>query len=324
MDQIVFSIAGHLLQDCSAVSGQATKLPAVAYERRWDRVEDIICLFGFLPGELVNIWIFDPRGNLVATIPKTIQELYPLGRRATINTISVVPVPNHAPAGQWVIKVTGTRSNVEGYLTHPSNDPGLTLNKSVPEGSGWLDPRRLKNLVIGDTLVVSGVNYARNQDLPVAIYSGGRQSKLLTAQTVSTDRFGDFVAGFSIDRYFSPGRYQALVVLDPNQEQYGLINLKDEFRVFQPTRPCPGAMPTILKVGDRLLVSAGPPNNVREKAGVSQRKLGVVYAYEELKVNAGPKCADGMVWWKVYSLNTGMDGWTAEGINGDYWLSLLR
>ena len=321
---MVFSYGAFLSYPCEIFSGRAENPPAVFYEKRFDRNVDLICLFGFPVGETVAVNLYDPQGKLVASIPKTIQEVYPLGDGTTVNIVSISPIPNHATPGVWRIVVKTKDSRVEGELDHPDERSDLTISKAVPDGTGWIDPRRLSQMRAGETLLVSGVNYDPGAELPLAIYQIGQNNKLIAAQNVTTDPGGNFIAGFTITNQYPPGSYNVLVITDPERINYPLLNFNDSFQVYQPKQVCQGAMPTFLKAGDTVLVNGGPANNVREKAGLNYRKLGQIKAYEEAQITAGPKCADGMVWWKIYSTNTGLDGWTAEGKNGDYWLSLLH
>jgi len=53
------------------------------------------------------------------------------------------------------------------------------------------------------------------------------------------------------------------------------------------------------------------------------RLLGKISEFETVENIAEPECADGVVWWKVNSLNPSLDGWMAEGQCGDYWLNLI-
>jgi hypothetical protein len=158
----------------------------------------------------------------------------------------------------------------------------------------------------------------------VAIYRQGEPLNLVTAQIARTDASGRFSAGFLIDRSLPVGSYYVVVDQAPDQDSLGLPSVKYGFLVVQPETVCPNTPPTQIKVGNVAMVNAGSANNVREKAGSNNRLLGTFQPGESLEVRAGPKCANGMVWWKVYSLNTGLDGWTAEGPWGNPWLSWVN
>ncbi len=85
---------------------------------------------------------------------------------------------------------------------------------------------------------------------------------------------------------------------------------------------CPGARPSRLHIGDRAYVSYDPPdpNRVRAQPGTDASVLGRIYPGEEVLILDGPECANGWVWWKVQSLETGLTGWTSEGDLQAYWL----
>jgi hypothetical protein len=51
--------------------------------------------------------------------------------------------------------------------------------------------------------------------------------------------------------------------------------------------------------------------------------LGKISEFESVEIIASSKCANEMVWWKVASVNTGMDGWKAEVQCGDYLLNSI-
>lgn len=94
---------------------------------------------------------------------------------------------------------------------------------------------------------------------------------------------------------------------------------------FSAWEPCKGTYPSILKVGDRAYVNYEPPqaNRVRSKPDKSGDVIGRIEPGEQMEVIAGPKCANGWVWWKVEPDN-GVIGWTAEGDGKQYWLLPLR
>jgi hypothetical protein len=90
-----------------------------------------------------------------------------------------------------------------------------------------------------------------------------------------------------------------------------------------PWEACPGSYLSRLHVGDLASVSLDPPlpNRVRSEAGTGGRILGQIQPGEEVQILEGPGCENGWVWWKVRSLKTRLEGWTAEGDNQDYWLA---
>jgi hypothetical protein len=85
---------------------------------------------------------------------------------------------------------------------------------------------------------------------------------------------------------------------------------------------CAGAPPTRLRVDGFAYVEPEPPlpNNVRRDAGKENPLVGDIEAGGAMQILAGPRCADGWVWWRVRALDTNVEGWTAEGDRQSYWL----
>lgn len=95
----------------------------------------------------------------------------------------------------------------------------------------------------------------------------------------------------------------------------------------EPTAPaewnlCPGGLPSRLDVGRQASVSTDPPapNNVREGPARTTKVIGQIQPGEKVEITAGPVCEDGLLWWEVVSLSSGLKGYTLEGDLEDYWL----
>lgn len=298
--------------------------PVLDYERVALLGFDVVCLYGFQVGEFVEVKIFDPANRLTAKIPVYIQDIPPFFETETytVNTVELIPLSAQAPRGKWTIVAEGTLTNLKVTFENPDDSSDYTISKLVHPGTPWYDSRRTTRLMKqGETLLVEGVNYPPNQALPVAIYKLGEswQNSLITGQTVWTNSAGTFSAGFLISNQFTPGAYYVSLYPSTSGEfEYGVVS--HEFRVVQPIQVCPSGKASYIQKNDTLQISSGPPNIVREKPGLKSKILGKLFEYERLDILAGPKCVDGMIWWKVKSINTGMDGWTAEGKDGDYWL----
>ena len=85
---------------------------------------------------------------------------------------------------------------------------------------------------------------------------------------------------------------------------------------------CSGTLPTRLNVGDTAHVGIYPPsaNTVRAQHDNDSQKVGTINPGERIKILDGHECSDRMVWWKIRSLKTGLEGWTSEGNISGYWL----
>jgi hypothetical protein len=69
-------------------------------------------------------------------------------------------------------------------------------------------------------------------------------------------------------------------------------------------------------------VSSNPPlaNRVRSDASLDATVLGFIQPGEDALILDGPRCANAWVWWKVRANASGLEGWTAEGDEENYWL----
>lgn len=75
-----------------------------------------------------------------------------------------------------------------------------------------------------------------------------------------------------------------------------------------------------LQVGQNAVVLPGPKNNVRTAAAINATVINQISPGEVLYVEQGPICANGYNWYRVR--NNRIVGWTAEGGEGVYWLSV--
>jgi WD40 repeat protein len=102
-----------------------------------------------------------------------------------------------------------------------------------------------------------------------------------------------------------------------------LVILCSSTEVVPPCPPPddPAYLPTRLSVGTQARVAAiGIPNNIRQQPGSSSQLLGEIPPGATFNIVGGPSCStlDKIVWWRVdYN---GINGWTAEGQDQEYWL----
>ncbi|MHB8630235.1 MAG: hypothetical protein ACYDBJ_24665 [Aggregatilineales bacterium] len=82
---------------------------------------------------------------------------------------------------------------------------------------------------------------------------------------------------------------------------------------------CPGAPPPRLIVGEQARVTPGSPDNVRSMPSKKGEQVTQVFPGDWAFVTGGPKCADGFLWWPVFT-GTGFQGWIAEGSGSSYFL----
>ena len=93
-----------------------------------------------------------------------------------------------------------------------------------------------------------------------------------------------------------------------------------------PTAPpapssCPGAPAPRMQVGHggRVTYSTGVPVRLRSGPGVGNPILLLLPEGTTFTVMAGPTCADSYNWWGIH-LPTGVEGWVAEGVPGNYYV----
>ena len=84
--------------------------------------------------------------------------------------------------------------------------------------------------------------------------------------------------------------------------------------------PCGRALSPILQPGDTAAVTYTPPvaNRFRKDPGFSGTVIGMLEPGSVFRVMDGPVCADGLYWYRVNY--NGINGWTAESDDGQYWL----
>jgi len=75
-----------------------------------------------------------------------------------------------------------------------------------------------------------------------------------------------------------------------------------------------------LIIGRNAVVNPGPSNRVRVGATTNSAIIDSIDDGEVVYVERGPVCANGFNWFFIR--NDRIAGWTAEGGNGDYWLSI--
>lgn len=79
------------------------------------------------------------------------------------------------------------------------------------------------------------------------------------------------------------------------------------------------------RVGDRVVVTLeGGQLTVRALPGRASNQVAQVNTGSEFTVIAGPQSADGFIWYQIRSDDGQIEGWAADGSDGEQWLSPLE
>ncbi|MBL8163804.1 MAG: SH3 domain-containing protein [Anaerolineae bacterium] len=81
---------------------------------------------------------------------------------------------------------------------------------------------------------------------------------------------------------------------------------------------CTQTLPSRVSVGSQARVLPGVPNNVRSTYSTTGALVGTLPGETVFSVTGGPQCAEGILWWQIYS--GGMVGWTGELQGASYWI----
>ena len=141
-----------------------------------------------------------------------------------------------------------------------------------------------------------------------------RVSKLYAWQELQVDAKGQMLVEMELPpppgdtQFFS---YYTYLAIGERSESYG-----KDLLYF----PCPGAMRPRLSIEmpSRVTYTDGRPLRVRRKPGFSGAILRQIPEGYEMYISGGPRCVDGVYWWRVYI--EGKQGWVAEGEDGMYYV----
>ena len=162
-------------------------------------------------------------------------------------------------------------------------------------------------------------------DIP-AIQVGNTNSKLRTAPGTSAGRNGSIYPGERViilsgpmcaDEYYwykmrtRENKEGWAAEADPDTINYWFVAVLDHSVCDLPPRFAPG---------DTATYSSKPSNNVRKRpirtAVETDRDI---FPGEIVEVLIGPVCSDYHIWYWVQNEELGIEGWTAEGFDDEYW-----
>lgn len=298
----------------------------------------ILCAYGFSPNRAITFELYAPDGRKAAefTNPATGGDDPQYGRTETFD------LSYGMPHGAWtVVARAGNRTAWSTFNHPPSSDPTIDIAPAVsPNTLHPYDPRWRMAFKQGDRAAIYGAGFRANAEVSLVVgratndYSPGKGYRMepVIGWRVRTDGSGQFLVQFPIDRAFRDGNYVALVNESTGSATDGgewFNDQDDDFKVFTPWRACQRGPLSNLQAGGYARLSAGAPNNVRNRPRLSARQLGQIQPYEYVRILDGPRCNDGYTWWQVEVINfdtPGKDltGWTAEGNSSAYWLVPTR
>lgn len=163
-------------------------------------------------------------------------------------------------------------------------------------------------------LVLSG--YAPNERIRLFSYFGGGfqswQEYKVNQRGLLTIQLKDYFAGAVVGDV-------SLTEIHPPSYPSDLIIFYDKLDPIYLT--CKDTVPTRLKIGDYSFVSTrtDTSNRLRSDATTSSEMLDKLSPGTIMEIVDGPKCADGILWWKVKGVSRSFEGWTGEG-DTEYWL----
>lgn len=135
--------------------------------------------------------------------------------------------------------------------------------------------------------------------VPYGVYDGvyGKlvEQVGVTSGTVTFDHFVDQLSWGAMEWVFPND-----AILTP------LVSVAEEF-------VCDGALATRLAIEVTAMVAPGSPNRLRLSPSLDGEPVGQIPSGEQVILQDGPVCADGIVWWGV--TYDGITGWTAEGVD---------
>lgn len=77
-------------------------------------------------------------------------------------------------------------------------------------------------------------------------------------------------------------------------------------------------------VGDRVIVTLNGELTVRSLPGIGSSIVARARTNQTFSVVAGPQAADGYFWYQIRSDDGAVEGWAADGREGERWLSPLE
>lgn len=203
---------------CESSKSQAINLglPSVIYE-----FNNRLCIFGFPPNETFNLKIYNPSGDLVDFLRLPSQTIG-IGSGGT--SFSTIPFLLELDLQTGVWRVVAESGSLFTEISIPfgtDNKPILSNSHLLsPPAISPTDPRRRMTYVPGDTLVVQGINFPPETDIPIGIFLRSTYNKLVPKQDVvlRTTFDGAFNAQFKLDEtILNRGAYIVVAFQNPNQ-----------------------------------------------------------------------------------------------------------
>ncbi len=321
-----------------------------------------MCLYGFPTNDNLLLDLFDPDDQLVSSgnfrfaFKQGILQVFYLGNSGDVNVVgsafeeddvSIIHIgmwwPSSLSGGGWRIVAQSGNMTLESIMEISQVTGIFTMKPDT-----LIDPfewHHCDTYLPDRYMVIIGSGYTGNKDLPIGIYFESRFDlyTLIDSLMVTADNRGNFTGQVQIKSSYPSGNYKVVPVTNltyiTSATKYGCFKVSGTTTIENnQTTPTPGSGESLweaclnarlsrLHVGDHAKVTEDPPlpNRVRDKPDTKGTTIvGQIQPSEEIEILEGPACANGWVWWKVRSVETGLVGWTVEGARNDYWLVPLE
>jgi len=136
--------------------------------------------------------------------------------------------PVGLPVGKWhAVTKSGSRYYVESPLeVEPHRGPAISTLPST--NINPFENHDCDSYSAGEEVIVLGINFEPNRDLPLAIYhmtgerdgQDRRSASLVRGEMVTTDRQGDFSTSVRVEPSDPTGLYRVIAVTDLDVDQY--------------------------------------------------------------------------------------------------------
>jgi serine/threonine protein kinase len=233
------------------------------------------------------------------------------------------------------VQVTSTATHLDRTMTPiiqteaflPTNPTSTRRPTNAPSPTPSTDPRRLP--AVYSPLPKCAKSRLKTDDWVFISFGGGHNDIRSTADThSSTNTIGEAQEGELLLVTGGPECNYGWILWEV-QTSSGLSGWTPEsdgkdfwLNPFPSWEACPDSLPSYLVKGVTAMIAPFPQvaNKIREGPGTDYSETGSLNPGEMVMVLDGPHCASHYVWWRVRSMSSGMEGWTADGNSQSHYL----